>query len=182
MDRLIYEYPTTLQAYQSLTPGSKIQMHGLDTHFDAFNLIKEMGITSLLPTILYRCSGLLPEILKGAERDDGSIATLESSDQWRCVAVFQILCQLRVNMTLKWIDPDGVRCRNVDCLDQRLSLVVAHMKEHQKVIQFSETWPGNDRTAKLCQPRCRDNAKRTFEQGQLEAWKVLLVMCRILEN
>ena len=179
MDRLIYEYPTTLQAYQSMTPGSKIQMHGLDTHFDAFNLIKEMGITSLLPTILYRCSGLLPEILKGAKRDDGSLAILESDDQLLCVEVFQMLCQLHVNVTLKWIDLDDVRCRNVDCLDQRLSLVVAHLGENQKVFQFSETWPGDDRTAKLCQPRCRDNAKRRFEQGQLEAWEALL---GILEN
>ena len=182
MDRLIYEYPTTLQAYQSLTPGSKIQMHGLDTHFDAFNLIKEMGITSLLPTILYRCSSLLPEILKGAKRDDGSLAILESDDQLLCVEVFQMLCQLRVYLTLKWIDSDDVRCRNVDCLDQRLSLVVAHMGEHQKVFQFSETWPGNDRTAKLCQPRCRDRAKRTFELGQLVVWEGLLRLCRILEN
>ena len=165
-----------------MTPGSRIQMHGLDTHFDAFNLIKEMGITSLLPTILYRCSGLLPEILKGAERDDGSLAILESDDQLRCVEVFQMLCRLRVNMMLEWIDPIDVRCRNVDCLDQRLSLVVAHMEEHQKVFQFSETWPGNDRTAKLCQPRCRDNAKRTFEQGQLTAWEVFLEWCRTPED
>ena len=163
-----------------MTPGSKIQMHGLDTHFDAFNLMKEMGITSFFPTILYRCSGLLLEILEGARRDDGSLATLGISDQWRCAVAFKMLCRLRVDMTLKWIDPDDVRCRNVDCLDQRLSLVVAHMKEHQKVFQFSETWPGNDRTAKLCQPRCRDNAKRRFEQGQLEAWEELLDMCRIL--
>lgn len=135
------------------------------------SLIRETGTTSFLPTVLYRCSALLPEILKGAKRADGSLAILTSSDQQLCILGFQKLCQQHTKRTLEWIDP-GMRCGSLDCLDQRLSLV-ARMGRRVQAIQFSQTWPGDGWSTRLCAPDCQYNARYAFEQGQLDAWGIL---------
>jgi hypothetical protein len=107
VERLSYEYPSSLKAYDEscLDSWKKITLENGVT-FGVANLAQEVGLTSILPAVFYSiCSShdFVEEMLDGEPGEDGQRVTLSSDCQRICISAWERLIELQHNQTFKWL-------------------------------------------------------------------------------
>ncbi|KAJ7679111.1 hypothetical protein DFH06DRAFT_1414926 [Mycena polygramma] len=118
-ERLTYENPVTLVAYDALKTGNSYSptrianYHGL--LYDTITLAGENNLNSVLPCAYYRAlvGSLPPDIFDGIARGDGTIATLSPIHQRACNLGRTALlrAQWDTGSTFGWIaDADEIGC------------------------------------------------------------------------
>ncbi|KAF7312602.1 BTB domain-containing protein [Mycena indigotica] len=139
IERVNYENPTRLDAYDALktgnayTPSRIVNHHGL--LFDTITLAWENNLLSVLPCAYYRAlvGTLPPKTFDGIPRGDGTMATLAPVHQRACAlgraALFS--AQWDSKHTFGWTDPDlppPMGCRDgVGCKQKKLNFFRRHV-------------------------------------------------------
>nr|GAT49874.1 predicted protein [Mycena chlorophos] len=139
IDRITFENPPTLAAYDALktgnayTPSRIVNHHGL--LFDTITLAWENNLMAVLPCAYYRAlvGASQAKIFDGLPRSDGTVAMLASFHQRACslgrTALFS--AQWDLKHTFGWTDPDlgpPLGCRDpVGCKQRKLNFQRRHL-------------------------------------------------------
>lgn len=108
LQRLIYEFPSTLEQRDANMPTAMIELTSTGDYFDIISLAREHNILSILPCAFFLC--IIPEedflktILHGYTREDGSTAKLCQDDQHKCLLGWQKIVKTQALTTYSWLD------------------------------------------------------------------------------
>ncbi|KAJ7442462.1 hypothetical protein FB451DRAFT_1057514 [Mycena latifolia] len=169
VERLTHENPTSLEEYDALiTPGTGAYMPTRITplrglYFDTVTLARENNLLSVLPCAYYRVllSSSPTGIFDGAERGDGTLATLSTIDQRRCSAGRAAILRLQwdAGNTFGWIQ-ESTSVEETGCTD------LANCRR-KKLTFFKSTDSLN-----LCHV-CTQDAKTKIIAGRQKMWELL---------
>jgi hypothetical protein len=107
MERLSYEFPTTLERWDSFDPYSRVELNDQADYVDVVNLAKEIQLPRILPIAFLQCiltDDIFECILKGPERQDGSHAVLTREDQNICLLGWENTVIMQAATTFAWRD------------------------------------------------------------------------------
>ncbi|KAJ6519023.1 hypothetical protein C8R45DRAFT_885270 [Mycena sanguinolenta] len=176
--RLTAEYPTTLEALDSLSPELQTITGYPGVNFDVVVLASENSVLSVLPSAYYYCSiGLSSpgDLFEGIENADGTTSALPPMHLRRCVVGQQrlLMKQFQKGYTLGWIldaaivagCADPFKCRQAREMFARVCLDNAHLLAFLGTSSLSD-W------CKLCAV-CHYHATETMTAGRIKMWTEL---------
>ncbi|TFK70398.1 hypothetical protein BDN72DRAFT_743683, partial [Pluteus cervinus] len=172
--RITYEFPHTLEKWDSRQIGSRIALNR-STYVDCINLCRELGLFSPLPTALYgwmhylHDSKRLQEIFTGIARPDHTIAALSSGDQRLSVTALEKLLTTQW-AAFAWLSADVDGCTE----PQRCATFRTKMKDRlcipsPKLSGMRKSHAPNTFTRGLCD-KCATYANDGYEWGRQEIW------------
>ena len=180
VERLSYEYPSSLEVYDELCLDrwKKITFEN-GINFNVANLAREVGLTSILPAVLYSiCESrhFIEEILDGEPGKDGRRVTLSFGYQRLCILARERLLELRQNQTFKWLSTVG---EYEDC-NHPETCAIEGMRLFRRVFRSKplcmalESWGimYYYYQAEFCDP-CIAEFKKMHNAGRISVWNEL---------
>lgn len=191
IERLQYEFPPTLEARDAIK-SSMVSLESPADYYDIVNLARETDLLSILPGALFECinhSGMFSHIIKGYEREDGTVAVISQADQQRCLSAWRKLVELQHLTTYTWLNAQNWPSPSVmyRCSDPRYGC----FKERERVGRI--LWPGGSfpscdpifanwsvlsleaQTSRQC-PSCAKECQRLHIAGRGSAWEKLPII------
>ncbi|KIM87927.1 hypothetical protein PILCRDRAFT_95671 [Piloderma croceum F 1598] len=107
MERLSYEFPTTMGRWDSFDLCSRVDLYTQADYIDVVNLAKEIQLPHFLPTAFLHCiliDDIFECVLKGVERQDGSHAVLSGEEQKICLLGWENIVNMQAETTFAWRD------------------------------------------------------------------------------
>ncbi|KZP28181.1 hypothetical protein FIBSPDRAFT_275953 [Athelia psychrophila] len=184
LNRLHYEYPSTLEEYDKINKWSMINGRwGDGTHFAVVNLAREQGLLSVLPLSLY-LSCCYPystsEIATGIPSDDGTTSRMLPDDLIRCLGAWNSIGIKQSTMTLAWINlPIYPNCKNsTQCTKLRVKVMKRVFYPFVEFFglhtwrEFETCWVYPEENLDMCDS-CYAVAERLHEDGRSKFWETL---------
>ncbi|KAJ7442455.1 hypothetical protein FB451DRAFT_1057523 [Mycena latifolia] len=179
VERLAYENPITLEAYDALRTGSgsysptRVAGGGRSHYLDTVTLARENNLLSVLPCAYYRTLQITSPIFDGISRRAGTRTTLSPTDQRLCSLGRAALlkAQWDTGYTFGWLqDGEEEGCNDpFACSREKLSFL------HQRIVaaQVIPLLPVSclDRLG-LC-AACMEGAKTKMAAGRQKMWESL---------
>ncbi|KAJ7735755.1 hypothetical protein B0H16DRAFT_1764886 [Mycena metata] len=181
LERLHYEFPATLDAWEKVDQLSKIQdQKGI--HVDLLNLVLQCGVHSCVPALGFACLNefyTLEMLLGGVRRDDGSRAALLIQPCAMLIVALERLLLFQ-RESLSWLKDEAI-VPDDSCMSQSLC------KREKMAINHSVFWKCPDEaydlgytldpwdeawSGKLCES-CERAAKDYYEASRQKGWASL---------
>lgn len=171
--RLYHEFPVELAELDQSRAKTTAITRSDSTYIDVVNLAREQNLLSVLPYALHCCSKKFSDdLVKGAKREDHTIAVLSSIDERAVLVATHPLLRLRATTTFSWLDAPGHEgCKiNEACEHGRnrlmkKSLFPVHV--YGGLICWKDDWEWD-----IC-AHCVMRAKRLHGVGRYEYWSQL---------
>ncbi|KAJ7707371.1 hypothetical protein B0H17DRAFT_1032527 [Mycena rosella] len=176
VERLTYENPTTLDAYEALKKSRSatriVGYRGLN--FDTVTLARETNILSVLPCAYFRvlvCSSPA-QIFDGVNRSNGTLATLSPIDQRRCSLGRAAILRAQWVYTLGWVreDTEDTSCTDRSACQREKASFVLECVGSGKIAAFNPISIADILT--LC-PTCNRLSKTKMTEGRQKMWELL---------
>ncbi|KZP08423.1 hypothetical protein FIBSPDRAFT_840249 [Athelia psychrophila] len=105
LERLFYEYPSSLSDYDEMNSWSRID-YSWGVNIDVANLAREQNLLSILPVAFYLlCHDYDAKgLTSGVPRDDGTTAMISPTDLITCLVARESLAELQAQTTFAWIN------------------------------------------------------------------------------
>ncbi|KAJ7094272.1 hypothetical protein C8R44DRAFT_645397 [Mycena epipterygia] len=178
VERLTYEYPTTLEEYEALpqqiSPTRIVDYPGV--HHDMITLARENNLLSVLPLAYYRAqvTGSAPvTVFDGIPRGDGTVATLSLTDQRACVVGRIKISQAQwdAGNTFGWVEDDVAGCQDPAACMRNKSLFI-HRHVVKGTLATFAPLPLSLDSLKLCAV-CTQDANTKTIAGRKRMWELL---------
>lgn len=174
--RLTHEFPSSLDAWDSLVENSMIEQDGC-LYVDAINLARETGCLALiLPMTFYNLFSSQPihKILAQGDRLDGSKGSLLFDEHLKVVSWWAQCVEEQKELTFRWLYASNTytTCtRARSCSDERFADAHENFLPIPRVFGL-ESWATWSQDFEMCL-NCTATAKDIHEQGRREFWAKL---------
>lgn len=186
VNRISVEYPSQLDQWDTFQSkkSTMSQMHPERSNtFDVINLAQEINMPSLLPAAFYTCVANydIQEVLDGIVRDDGSLATLPTTSQHKCMQGLHRLLKKQMQETFVWMDERFIS-ESYTCIASGSGGGKKRCFFEKRDL-FYKTWFSSPRCMALtpwidfsennmCM-NCRDSSREAHYIGRIKIWQEL---------
>ncbi|KZP08425.1 hypothetical protein FIBSPDRAFT_802984 [Athelia psychrophila] len=176
LERLFYEYPSTLSDYDRMDSWSRIG-YSWGVNIDAANLAREQNLLSVLPTALYElcCVYDAQGLTSGIPRDDGTTAMISPTDLITCFIARESVAKVQLKTTFAWINPSPLTPSSCltppKCIESRMQVMAIILLPPNNILglkcwRFGQMYEPVDN---MC-ARCQEVAKKLHKCGRVEFW------------
>ena len=180
MERLTRTFPSTLEGWDAPDRRSfiKIDPESSADEYDLLSLAHDLGLYSILPTLLYQCVNIgdcpLEPLLLGEKRKGGPLVELDHVDMKACIFGYRRIVELQADTTLAWVSNDTlyVGCSaGPNCFFARQKVLRPAFCRGMPLVHLLDAWEGQ--WARDMCPMCAAAAKAAHEAGRREGWRQL---------